>query len=93
MPPPQTNQEVIIDLTKAQDIADEVADMQPGDEVVLHGTIKSLDEQTLVVTVQELSVPKAVSDGDGADTETPAEDTAEPGPSGMGDMMGEQAAT
>lgn len=51
-------QVITIDLTKTPEIADEVAGMEPGDEVCLHATIKSLDPQTLVVTVEELSVPK-----------------------------------
>jgi hypothetical protein len=44
-----------IDLAKSPEIADEVADSQPGDEVTLHATIKSLDSQTLTVTVSEIS--------------------------------------
>jgi hypothetical protein len=51
-------QTIIVDLTKTPEIADAVADMEPGSEVCLHGTIKSLDDKTLVVTVEELSVPK-----------------------------------
>lgn len=50
-------QTVIVDLIKSPDIKNEVVDLEPGDEVTLHGTIKSLDGQTLVVTVDELSVP------------------------------------
>ena len=51
-------QSITIDLAKSPEIADEVADSQPGDEVTLHATIKSLDAQTLVVTVSEISVPR-----------------------------------
>lgn len=51
-------QTITIDLAKSPDIKDAVADMEPGSDVCLHGTIKSLDEQTLVVTVEELSIPK-----------------------------------
>lgn len=51
-------QTVTVDLNKSPDIKDAVADMEPGSDVCLHGTIKSLDEQTLVVTVDELSIPK-----------------------------------
>lgn len=51
-------QSITIDLAKSPEIADEVADSQPGDEVTLHATIKSLDAQTLVVTVSEITVPR-----------------------------------
>lgn len=51
-------QSITIDLNKTPEIADAVAGMQPGDAVKLHGTIKSLDEQTLVVTVEELEPPE-----------------------------------
>ncbi len=51
-------QTLTIDLNKTPEIADAVADLEPGSEVCLHATIKSKDDQTLVVTVEELSVPK-----------------------------------
>jgi hypothetical protein len=57
-------QSLTLDLTKTPEIADAVADMEPGDEVCLHATIKSLDAQTLVVTVEELSVPKEEEEKD-----------------------------
>ena len=47
---------VSIDLVKSPDIADAVVDLEPGDEVTLHSTIKSKDAQTLVLTVEEASV-------------------------------------
>jgi hypothetical protein len=50
-------QSLSIDLVKSPDIAAEVADLEPGDRVTLHATIKSLDPQTLVVTVEELEIP------------------------------------
>lgn len=58
-------QTLAIALDKSPEIADEVADSEPGDEVTLHATIKSLDAQTLVVTVSEISVPR----GDEPETE------------------------
>jgi hypothetical protein len=65
-------QAVTIDLTKSPDIAAEVADLEPGDSVTLHASIKSLDAQTLVVTVEELSV-----DGESEDEEPTESDLAE----------------
>lgn len=55
-------QNITIDLKKTPEIADAVADMEPGDAVALHGTIKSLDDQTLVVTVDELEIPEKEDD-------------------------------
>lgn len=55
-------QTLTLDLKKTPDIADAVAGMAVGEEVCLHATIKSLDEQTLIVTVEELSVPKEADD-------------------------------
>lgn len=51
-------QTITVDLTKTPEIADAVAGMEPGSEVCLHGSIKSLDDKTLILTVEELSVPK-----------------------------------
>lgn len=51
-------QTITVDLKKSPDIANAVADMEPGDEVLLHGTIKALDDQTLTLSVEELSVPR-----------------------------------
>lgn len=61
-------QTILIDLKKNPDIADLVADMQPGDAIDLHGTIKSLDDQTLEITIEEASKGK----------EEPAPETPEP---------------
>lgn len=44
-------QTITIDLKKMPEVADFLADKEPGDEVYLCGTIKSLDDQTAVVTV------------------------------------------
>ncbi len=69
-------QSLTIDLVKSPDIAAEVADLEPGDSVTLHATIKSLDPQTLVVTVEELEVPS----GEREDEEmTDAEGLTSPG--------------
>lgn len=86
--PPQTNQQVIIDLAKSPDIADAMADAQPGDEVCLRGVIKSKDDQTLVVTVQEVD-PNDGDDTDKkeADAETPDDGTDDSGNEGSGDVQ------
>ena len=70
-------QTITIDLKKTPEIADAVAGMEPGNEVCLHATIKSLDDQTLSVTVEELSIPKdeeekePVGGNEGADAAPP----------------------
>jgi hypothetical protein len=44
---------VTIDLNTNSDVKDLVADKQPGDKIDLRTSIKSLDGQTLVLTVEE----------------------------------------
>ena len=51
-------QTVPIDLKKNPDIADFLIDKEPGDEVCLYGTIKSLDDQTAVITIEEVGESK-----------------------------------
>ncbi|MBU2072775.1 MAG: hypothetical protein KKA68_21280 [Gammaproteobacteria bacterium] len=75
-------QTLAIDKRKNPDIADGVVDLEPGDRLDLHTTIKSNDEQTLVVTVEEVSVPKA-------EEETEDETETETGNVGSGDVGGE----
>lgn len=85
-------QTITIDLKKTPEIADAVAGMEPGSEVCLHASIKSLDDQSLVVTVEELSVPKddermPMGGNEGADA-APSQD---PGRSGLTDMEAEES--
>ncbi len=47
-------QNVAIDRKKTAEIDDWAADKQPGDKVCLFGTIKSLDDQTMTVTIDEI---------------------------------------
>jgi hypothetical protein len=47
-------QTVTISRKKDAEVDDWAADKEPGDRVCLYGTIKSLDDQTLVVTVEEV---------------------------------------
>lgn len=47
-------QTIQLDLKKNPDIADFLVDKQPGDGVTLHATIKSLDDQTCTVTIEEI---------------------------------------
>ena len=49
-----TMQVITVDLKKNPEIADFVADKEPGDSVCLYGTIKSLDDQSLAITVDEI---------------------------------------
>lgn len=70
-------QTVTIDLAKSPDIKDAVADMEPGSEVCLHGTIKTLDEQTLVVTVDELSIPEEKEEAEKPEGGNEGSDAAE----------------
>lgn len=85
-------QTITIDLKKTPEIADAVAGMEPGSEVCLHATIKSLDDQSLVLTVEELSVPKdeermPMGGNEGSDA-APSED---PSQSGLTDMEAEES--
>jgi hypothetical protein len=45
---------ITIDLRKNPEIADFLADKQPGDEVYLCGSIKSLDDQSAQITITEV---------------------------------------
>lgn len=67
-------QSVPIDLKKSEEIADWATDKEPGDRVCLYGTIKSLDNQTMVVTVDEVD--------DGPDDDDDDEDLPEGGNEG-----------
>lgn len=46
-------QTIIIDLKKNPEIADLVTDKQPGDRILLHTSIKQLNDQTLELTIEE----------------------------------------
>lgn len=52
-------QTLSIDLKKNADVASIVAGLEPGTELNLKGTIKSLDEQTLTVTLDEVEAPES----------------------------------
>ncbi len=67
-----------IDLKNNPDVAAVVADLQPGTELILKGSIKALDEQTLTVTLEEVEAPEAEAEDveedeedEGGETETP----------------------
>lgn len=45
-------QTIVVDLTRQPEIADLVADMEPGDTVTLRTSIKSKDDQSLLLTVE-----------------------------------------
>jgi hypothetical protein len=63
-------QNVTIDRKKDEEIDDWAADKEPGDRVCLWGTIKSLDDQSMVVTVDEVNDAKE-DDAETADDEAP----------------------
>lgn len=65
-------QNVTIDRKKDAEIDDWAADKEPGDRVCLYGTIKSLDDQTMIVTVDEVEDCKEEKE----DTEDEAPDAA-----------------
>ncbi len=46
---------ITIDLNKEPDLKDFLADKQPGDPIDLHCSIKSIDDQTVVLTFEEAS--------------------------------------
>lgn len=58
-------QVIQLDLKKNPDIADFLVDKEPGDAVTLHGTIKSLDDQTAVITIEEIG--EAIDEKDAGD--------------------------
>lgn len=73
---------VTIDLKKNADIADLLADMSPGDGVNLKTTIKSLDDQTAVLTVEEATQGEDYESDDDDDSED-MEDDDEPAGNGQ----------
>lgn len=50
-------QSLTVDLNKNPEVKDAIADCEPGEELCIHCTIKSKDDQTLVVTMEEVSIP------------------------------------
>lgn len=74
-------QDVQVDKRKNPEIADWAADKEPGDRVCLYGTIKENNDQTLVVTVEEV------------DEEKPeAEKKEDVGNDGSGDVVDDEMA-
>lgn len=64
----------MIDLKKNPEMKDFIVDKEVGDSVCLYGTLKSIDDQTVVVTVDEIEEDKR-----------PAEMNPEGGNEGSGD--------
>jgi hypothetical protein len=88
-------QTLTIDLVKEPEIKDLTASMQPGDLVDLHTSIKSIDDQTLVLTINEAEEgkePEETTDGDGGtdtDDETDPNDERSPqGEPGASPLLG-----
>jgi hypothetical protein len=69
-----------IDLRKNPEISDFVKDKEPGDKLCLYGTIKSLDDQTMVVTLEEVDEDREEADED------KSPDESVPGNEGSGDV-------
>lgn len=87
-------QVIQIDLFKNPEVASVVSDMQPGDAIIIHGTIQSLDQQTLTVTVEEVEQGSELATPAGTD---PNEGSAPPdgdsAPAASDLLGGEQSAT
>lgn len=83
-----------IDLFKNPEVAQVVSDMQPGDDIIIHGTIKALDDQTLTVTVEEVEQGSELAAPGGTD---PNESAMAPNggsaPAAQDLLGGEQSAT
>lgn len=74
---------VQIDKKKSPDIADWAADKEPGDRVCLYGTIKSNDDQTIGITVEEIEDDKSEKE----DAEKKDDDV---GNEGSGDVVAKE---
>ncbi len=75
-------QVIQLDLKKLPEIKDFLVDKEPGDEVCVYATIKSLDDQTAVLTIEEIGDPmddkEEKDEGDGADTAAPGDNMDSP---------------
>ena len=58
-----------IDLLKNPEVKDLVTDLQPGDAIKLHCSIKALDDQTLTLTLDEAEEGDAVEEDEGDEDE------------------------
>lgn len=61
-------QVIQIDLKKNPEIADFVVDKEPGDRICVYGSIKSLSDQLLEVTVEEVEEDKTPENDETDDT-------------------------
>lgn len=92
-------QVITIDLVKDPEIKDLIADMQPGDLVDLHCSIKAMDDQTLTLTVTEASEgqdadPAAPPTAGSPDDARPNQPEAGASPIlGAGDITGDEQAS
>lgn len=91
---------ITLDLKKNPDLADLVADLMPGDTILLETSIKSRDDQTLTVTLDsamneegdEAGGEDSEDEGDeemdeGEDDETSAPDSTTSKPSKKGRLL------
>lgn len=70
---------ITIDLNREPELKDLLADKQPGDKIDLHCSIKSIDDQTAVMTFEEASAGAASDD----ESTEAAPDTEPKVPAGM----------
>ncbi len=87
-------QTITLDLKKLPDVANFLTDKEPGDPVYLCGTIKSLDDATCVVTVEEIEDREEKDEGasDNADEENLEEEQKPIGEGAEPKMMGDESA-
>ncbi len=68
-------QTITLDLKKIPEVANFLADKEPGDEVYLCGSIKALDNDTCVVTITEIEDRPDKEEGETPDEENTADET------------------
>ena len=70
-------QTITIDLKKNPDVADLVADMDPGTSICLTTSIKAKDDQTLTLTLDSAEECESKDEEDAEDSEEDTEETDE----------------
>jgi hypothetical protein len=84
-------QTITIDLKKMPEIKDFLVDKEPGDAVTLHATIKSLDDQTAVLTVEEIGEAAEEKEKPTMDEEQTSDMAAPPNQAGASPDMADSA--
>jgi hypothetical protein len=60
-------QNLDIDRKKSPEVDDYAADLQPGDKICLYATVKSVDDQTLGITITSIGDDKSDREDDEED--------------------------